>query len=532
MKHRVAFFLTICLVAAASLIFAQTAQQPANYGTTGAGTDTNPYQIATWQNLYWLSQNSEHWDAHFIQTANIDFGTASPPIQEWDGGKGWTPIGFFCRISETNNNPFTGKYDGDGHAITGLFANRAEMGDGDLQPPPGEGHPEDPEICPLTSVGLFGSVDGAVIRDLNLIAVDMSGLSGVGALAVETIFSTVENVSASGTVSGAEAVGGLIGVAVNSNITDVSSSVNVSTVSFSGGLLGAAFESTIRNSFATGSITADGEFSPGELGLPGPQGGMLAASGMADRRYSRSSGSSTSGYRFSGFAIGGFIGDAVSSTIEQSYSTGDVQGGVETGGFASYISGNTVIRESFSTSSVSGARHVGGFIGYAFSGEIHDSYHRGDVAGEENVGGFTGTGGSVTITHSYSTGAVTGSSEVNGFVGFYEERREDELLIEDSFWDITTSGIGEPGDDNFGATGKTTEQMQNPDLFTDIWDIRTDDNIPVGYPMLTWELNTNSPPWTFGTGGPPAIPLSGWSTGITLLLMGIFTVRIVLRKLL
>ncbi len=303
---------------------------------------------------------------------------------------------------------------------------------------------------------------------------------------------------------------------------------NVSTVSFSGGLLGVALESTILGSFATGPVTADEVFFSGG---PGPQGGMLAASGMADRRYSRSSGSSTSDYRFPAFAIGGFIGDAFACIIEQSYSTGDVQGGDETGGFASYIANNTIIRESFSTSSVGGARDVGGFVGYADSGEIFDSYHRGDVEGVENVGGFIGTGGIVTITHSYSTGAVTGDSEFNGFVGFNEERRDDELMIENSFWDINTSGIGEPGDDNFGAIGKTTEDMQNPALFTDIWDIRTDDNIPVGYPMLTWELNTNSPLWTFGTGDPPAIPLSGWSTWVTLLLMSIVAVRIALRKL-
>ena len=532
MKHRVTFLLTICLVAAASYVFSQTATptatQPNNYDDADAGTDTNPYQIATWQNLYWLSQNDDYWDAHFIQTADIDFGAASPAIEDWDEGKGWTPIGFFCPSPETNNTPFTGEYDGGGHAITGLFADRSEDGD-DPFDPPDDDHPEDPEICPTTSVGLFGSLDGAVIHDLNLIDVDMSGFIGVGALAVETISSTIENVSASGAVSGAEVVGGLIGVAVNSDIADVSSSVNVSTALFSGGLLGFAFDSTILRSFATGSVIADGDFfSEG----PGPIGGMLAASGMADRRYSRSFGSSTSDYRFSGIAIGGFIGDAISTVIEQSYSTGDVQGGDETGGFASYISGNTIIRESFSTSSVYGDRDVGGFVGYMFSGEIHDSYHRGDVEGEDNVGGFTGTGVSGTITNSYSTGAVTGSTEVNGFLGFYEERRENELLIEHSFWDINTSGIVEAGVDNFGATGKTTEDMQDPALFAEIWDTTTDDSIPPGYPMLTWELNTNSPPWTFGTGDPPAIPLSGWSIWITLLLMSIFSVSIALRKLL
>lgn len=61
------------LILFSSLSLAQTATAP----PAGDGSSNNPYQIATWQNLYWISQNSNQWNKYYIQTANIDFTTAS-----------------------------------------------------------------------------------------------------------------------------------------------------------------------------------------------------------------------------------------------------------------------------------------------------------------------------------------------------------------------------------------------------------------------------------------------------------------------
>ena len=72
---RLMFVLGLFLLAFSLL--AQTAVPPA----LGDGTEANPYQIATWQNLYWLSQNSSAWDKYFIQTADIDFADAEPAIE-------------------------------------------------------------------------------------------------------------------------------------------------------------------------------------------------------------------------------------------------------------------------------------------------------------------------------------------------------------------------------------------------------------------------------------------------------------------
>ena len=74
MKRMMMFF---GLLAMALGLLAQTAVPPA----LGDGTEAIPYQIATWQNLYWLSQTQSAWDKHFIQTADIDFADAEPAIE-------------------------------------------------------------------------------------------------------------------------------------------------------------------------------------------------------------------------------------------------------------------------------------------------------------------------------------------------------------------------------------------------------------------------------------------------------------------
>ena len=85
--------------------------------SAGDGTAGNPYQIATLDNLYWLSQTTTVWgsNTYFIQTADIDAtSTAS-----WEGGKGFKPIG---RLASSKR--FDANYDGNGKSISNLSINR------------------------------------------------------------------------------------------------------------------------------------------------------------------------------------------------------------------------------------------------------------------------------------------------------------------------------------------------------------------------------------------------------------------------
>ena len=64
-------------------LIAQPSEQP-----SGSGTEGDPYQIDTLNNLYWITQNSGEWDAYYIQTANIDASSSS----SWDSSAGYKSV--------------------------------------------------------------------------------------------------------------------------------------------------------------------------------------------------------------------------------------------------------------------------------------------------------------------------------------------------------------------------------------------------------------------------------------------------------
>ena len=92
----------------AASVYAQTATPP----SAGDGTAGNPWQIATLNNLYWITQNSGYWsgtNSNFIQTADI----------VWSGG-GYIPIG-------GSTWQFSGTYNGNNHTITNLSISRGSF---------------------------------------------------------------------------------------------------------------------------------------------------------------------------------------------------------------------------------------------------------------------------------------------------------------------------------------------------------------------------------------------------------------------
>ncbi|MBS4012758.1 MAG: hypothetical protein KGZ97_03215 [Bacteroidetes bacterium] len=79
-------FTTILAILLTAMAYTQTATAPA----VGDGSAGNPYQIATLNNLYWISQNPTKWYSHYIQTANINASATST----WNSGAGWQSIGY------------------------------------------------------------------------------------------------------------------------------------------------------------------------------------------------------------------------------------------------------------------------------------------------------------------------------------------------------------------------------------------------------------------------------------------------------
>jgi hypothetical protein len=259
-------------------------EMPPNPFAGGDGTELDPYQVATAEQLNKVRDYSETF---FIQIADIDLGVAP-----WNEYEGWEPIG-------SEAEPFTGFYDGGNCTISGLYINRPMQND----------------------IGLFGCCFGSfqsAITDLNVFDVNISGADNVGALIgrigyncqiiscstsgeitananaggvagnaqsilISKSFSScsikpasqysgysfggiagyvsancsISESYSSGSVSGYESVGGLIGSCLQSSIEDCFSSADTESVNYTGGLIGMSENSYISKCYSTGTVISD-----------------------------------------------------------------------------------------------------------------------------------------------------------------------------------------------------------------------------------------------------------------------------------
>ncbi|MGS0744157.1 YDG domain-containing protein [Glaciimonas sp. GG7] len=344
---------------------------------------------------------------NYVLGGNIDASTTSG----WNTGTGFMPIG-------TAVTPYTGVFDGLGHAISNLTINRPSA----------------------YSVGLFGSTSStAVIRSVGLIGGSVSGFEYVGAL-IGHNDGTVRNNYSTVNVVGALRVGGLIGdndggiIYNNTAIGMVSGAYSV------GGLVGYNYYGSIGSSRALGNV----------IGNSDDVGGLIGTNnfGVISNSYAIGSVSGTSSY------VGGLIGVSNLGTVTNSYATGSVNG---TYNYVGGLIGNnsSVINTSYASGSVSGGSEIGGLIG-ANSNNVNNSYATGSVHGNYAYdGGLIGyNGGSVNGT--YATGKVSGNGSVGGLIGSSSNS------VSNSFWDITTTGQTASS----GGIGMLSAQMKQQANFT------------------------------------------------------------------
>lgn len=198
-----------------------------SFSTTpmGTGTNVDPYQIATLNDLKWLSETKSAWVAgkYFKQTADIDASTTSA----WDADKGFSPIG-----NGTDN--FYGIYDGNNHLITGLTINRSTS----------------------DHMGLFACLNNASISNLGVKNCSVIGKDNVGAIASATFGTTqINNCFATGTISGTNYIGGLTGLNQGTSLNNDYFIGSVSaTGTIAGGLVGWN-KAAINYSYASATIT-------------------------------------------------------------------------------------------------------------------------------------------------------------------------------------------------------------------------------------------------------------------------------------
>jgi hypothetical protein len=130
----------------------------------------------------------------------------------------------------------------------------------------------------------------------------------------------------------------------------------------------------------------------------------------------------------SGNTIGGLIGYVFDSTVSNSNTSADVDGGEDIGGAFGYVD-SAIIATVEATGNVESdlsegpfaksGRYAGGFAGRIINSQVNDSFATGNINSEsESAGGFAGRIDESTIINSYATGNVAAvDSNVGGFAG-------------------------------------------------------------------------------------------------------------------
>jgi len=376
----------------ASVIFADGVE-PA-----GSGIEADPYQIETLDNLLWISTNNDSWDKYYVQTSNID----ATETQNWNNGFGFSPIGF------DYDNSFLGQYSGQEHIIYNLFTSSID-----------------------NDIGLFGYSNGAIISNLGLNNVNISGHNSVGSLVGTSNNSIISNCYSTGIVSGNSGIGGLIGlIDEDSIISDSYSFANVNGNLHSiGGLVGKNYDSIIMNCNSTGNIIGNE-------------------------------------------SVGGLVGSTnYISSIRLSFSTGNVTGVESVGGLVGRNTRST-IQNCYSSGNVNGSSFIGGFVGdCTIQSNIYKCYSNGTVDGADGVGGFVGYIDNSSISNSFW------DIETSGMVNSYGGTGKTTLEMKDvaTYTDLSTQGLSYPWD----FVGNPYDDNNNEDY----WDINN--QINNGYPFLT-----------------------------------------------
>lgn len=247
-----------------------------NFDLTGDGTESNPYQIEDLEDLMIMTQaiaaGTGNYDtAHYRLMDDIDLSFTI-------NNGNWNPIGWYqnaAQLSGNVSNSFKGTFDGDGHTISGLKIVNISKN--------------------LQNVGLFGVLDGAVVKNLVIEDARVYGYNHVGILAGqikgESVITdvTVEGTAAANTSSGGyasdAAVGGLAGKIFGSssgsratieNVTATVNTVNLGATSKTGGITGEVSNAYIVDT----SVSATGNNILGRYYVGGIVGAMSSGTSL------------------------------------------------------------------------------------------------------------------------------------------------------------------------------------------------------------------------------------------------------------
>ena len=327
---------------------------------------------------------------------------------------------------------------------------------------------DEPE-CGWEVVDLLDPVDiGGLIGDID-VETSESWTEGSWTYEKNSVLRILDS-SSFGAVSGWDSLGGLIGeinvenhviegeVAGTADVTRTFSSGLVSGGGeYVGGLIGAANNDEGDN---PGLISILASYATGDVSGRDYVGGLIGIiNGGSSIKNSYATGNVTA----TGDGIGGLVGASLTGvTIENTISFGNVRGENGVGGLIGDLNGS--INNSTALGDVSGVSDIGGLAGrMALSSNSNISYSgaHGVVSGyEDSIGGLVGYMHVTNlIEHSYSTGQVSGGEDTGGLIGVaYGE-------ITGSWAEGYVLTNGNPGEPFVGFCGIFAEHFCDMDIF-------------------------------------------------------------------
>ena len=325
--------------------------------------------------------------------------------------------------------------------------------------------------------GIAGSISSSrTISNCNAtMSITGSGGNYVGGIVGYANSATISQSSYNGTITATDTgnVGGIAGVAGTISQSSYNGTITATGTNSVGGIAGAS-ASVITNCTASGMINASGNCSSigGIIGFMSNNGKVTNCNSNMNINNSGT-----------GNSIGGLIGQLYSSSIvvSKSYSTGNITAANSSyvGGLIGDIrtNGHITINSCYTTGNVTGSSNVGGFAGRIYADSNNgDSYYQ------------------VYIETSFASGNVTGSNSTytGGFVGYaHEVSSSDSYPMDGDIYIYTcyasgtvSSGKGFFGDSNAASmsgcvynnantasqssvTGLSLTQMQDQATMTD-----------------------------------------------------------------
>lgn len=388
-------------------------------------------------------------------------------------GEEWVPVG-------TQDNPFTGIFDGNGHKITNLSITAFDSD--------------------ITDYSMFGYTTVATFENITMenvnIAFTVSKTVYVGAIAsrdnyiideTDARYTSFNNIKVAGTINitiGGQYVSPVIGgICAYSHILNAENCSNA--ISISGGYISGGIYGKIDLAGDKGKHLIN----TADISASSTAGGIIgdASQFQVNLFYSKNSGNINAAYY-----AGGIIGKAKSGAdISQCCNLGKIQTTDTTnnetgaGGLIGMHGSNLIVSNSYNQGNIIGSKSAGGICGgqlitsgvtATISTSMSNVYNSGSITGSFYIGGLNGLSMySTTFSYSCNFGSITGTAtrETFGYINVG--------TASNCYYSIAASG---------STQGTYTSDKYSSSLYKDtlFWNVNTEENSGI------WILNSSDYP--------------------------------------